>query len=90
MKQISGEEKSVLEKDIRPWLDLTLSQLFSQFPADYITMLRPDTITLHLKEGKTERSRDSFGWGKYESTPYNWKIDFSEKFLWYKVLTFGI
>ena len=24
MKQVSGEEKSILEKDIRPWLDLTL------------------------------------------------------------------
>ena len=35
-KQVSGEEKLVLEEDIRPWLDLASPQLLSQYPADYI------------------------------------------------------
>ena len=36
MKQISGEEKSVSEEDIRPWLDLTLPELLLKYTPENI------------------------------------------------------
>ena len=52
-KQVSGEEKSVSEEDIQPWLGLTLPELLSQYAPDYI--YKVDETSLFLSCAPTRR-----------------------------------
>ena len=53
MKQVSGEEKSVSEEDIQPWLDLTLPELLSQYAPDYFYNVDETTLFYKLRPDKT-------------------------------------
>ena len=53
MKQVSGEEKSVSEEVIRPWLDLTLPELLSQYAPESIYNVDETGLYYKLRPDKT-------------------------------------
>ena len=53
MKQVSGEEKSVSEEDIQPWLGLTLPELLLQYAPDYIYNVDETALFFKLRPDKT-------------------------------------
>ena len=53
MKQISGEEKSVSEEDIRPWLDLTLPELLLKYTPENIYNVDETALFYKLRPDRT-------------------------------------
>ena len=53
MKQVSGEEKSVLDEDIRPWLDITLPELLSLYSPECIYNVDETGLFYKLRPDKT-------------------------------------
>ncbi|KAI6651233.1 Tigger transposable element-derived protein 6-like [Oopsacas minuta] len=53
MKQISGEEKSVSEESIRPWLDITLPELLLKYTPENIYNVDETALFYKLRPEKT-------------------------------------